>query len=312
VKAPPAVDEPQRWTGRRFCGQFSARNTGLGNGCRNLRRVCNCALPRPDNPQRRLLAIVTEVFPSFAAALAACGPGYDDGDIADVIAYKTSLAIDQRHLAPEQAINSILALGIAAGEIADRPLKVLDFGGGCGFHYFRVAPTIRIPLRWAVVETSTMAERAAKLAKGRFDVFTTIDEAAAALGRIDVVHASSAIQYVPNPLETLKSLAALRAPYFTLARLPVWGVSQTVGLQRSPLSANGIGPMPPHVADRQITYPVTFVNFDDIMRILSEYEIAMSMASPSSTYEFRGQRVPGISLIFRAKEIAAGAGNSVA
>jgi putative methyltransferase (TIGR04325 family) len=258
------------------------------------------------------LAVVTEVFPNYAAALAACGPGYDNGDIADVIAYKTSLAVDHRQLAPEQAINSILALGIAAAESPDRPLKVLDFGGGCGFHYFRVTPAIRASLQWAVVETPTMAERAAKLADGRFQVFTTIDEAAAALGRIDLVHASSAIQYVPNPLETLKSLAALLARHFALARLPVWGMPQTVGLQRSPLSANGIGPMPPGVADRQVAYPVTFVNFDDVMRTLSAYEIAMSMASPSSTYEFRGQRVPGISLIFRAKESAAGAGESAA
>ncbi len=253
------------------------------------------------------MAVVTEVFPNFAAALAACGPGYHDSDIADVIAYKTSLAIDHRQLAPEQAINSILALGISAAEITDRPLKVLDFGGGCGFHYFRVTSAVRTPLHWAIVETPTMAERAAKVANGRFDVYTTIDEASAALGRIDLVHASSAIQYVPDPLQTLKSLAALRARYLAIARLPLWGMPQTVGLQRSPLSANGIGPMPPHIADRQIPYPVTFVNFDDVIRTLPAYEIAMSMASPSSIYEFRGQRVPGISVIFRAKEIGASA-----
>ncbi|HZC56501.1 MAG TPA: methyltransferase, TIGR04325 family [Xanthobacteraceae bacterium] len=248
------------------------------------------------------MAVVTEIFPNFASALAACGQGYNDGEIADVIAYKTALAIDPRQLAPEQAINSILAVGISAAETTARPLKVLDFGGGCGFHYFRVTPTIKAPLQWALVETPTMAERAAKVANGRFDVFTTIDKAHTALGHVDLVHASSVIQYVPNPLETLKSLAALRAPHFLLARLPVWGTAQIVGVQTSPLSANGIGPMPPHIADRPITYPVTFVNFDEVMRILADYEIAMSMPSPSSIYEIRGQRVPGISVIFRAKD----------
>jgi hypothetical protein len=59
---------------------------------------------------------VTEVFPSFAAARAACGTGCDDTDIADVIAYKTSLAFDRRQIAPEQALNSIIALGICAAE----------------------------------------------------------------------------------------------------------------------------------------------------------------------------------------------------
>lgn len=247
------------------------------------------------------MAVVTAIFPNFASALAACGRGYNDDEIADVIAYKTALAIDPRQLAPEQAINSILAIGISAAETTARPLKVLDFGGGCGFHYFRVTPAIRAPLRWALVETPTMAERAAKVANGRFDVFTTIDDASSVLGGVDLVHASSVIQYLPDPLETLKSLAALHAPHFLLARLPVWGMAQTVGVQNSPLSANGIGPMPPHIADRPTTYPVTFVNFDDVMRILADYEIAMAMPSPSSIYEIRGQRVPGISLIFRAK-----------
>lgn len=247
------------------------------------------------------MASVTEVFPSFAAARAACGAGYDDDDIADVIAYKTSLAFDRRQIAPEQALNSIIAVGVCAAEIVARPLRVLDFGGGCGFHYFRVSQAVRTPLRWTVVETATMAERAAKLAEGRFDVFSTTEQAAKALGEIDLVHASSAIQYVPDPLETLKSLAALGARFLALIRFPVWNAQPLVGLQRSRLSGNGIGPMPPRIADREVAYPVTFVNFDEIVRTLSGYEIVLSMSAPSSNYEFRGQLVPGASLIFRSK-----------
>src|SRR5690242_9931589 len=137
------------------------------------------------------MAFVAEVFPDFAAALAACGPGYDNALIADVIAYKTALAVDPRNFAPEQALNSILSIGIAAAEITERPLTVLDFGGGCGFHYFRVTAAMRSQLRWAIVETRTMAERAAKLAGGRYEVFTDIGAAVTALGRIHLVHVSS-------------------------------------------------------------------------------------------------------------------------
>jgi putative methyltransferase (TIGR04325 family) len=180
-------------------------------------------------------------------------------------------------------------------------LNVLDFGGGCGFHYFRVALATQVPLRWTLVETPTMAERAARLANGRFDVFTDIAEAAESLGRVDLVHASSAIQYLPNPLATLKALADLRARFFALLRFPVWDSQQIVGLQQSRLSENGIGPMPPHISDRQIAYPVTFLNFDEAVRVLSDYEIAMLMSSPSSNYELNGRSVPGASVIFRAK-----------
>lgn len=249
------------------------------------------------------LAVVTQIYPDFASALAACGAGYNDADIADVIAYKAALPVDPRHFAPEQAINTILSIGIAAAEIPDRPLTVLDFGGGCGFHYFRAVPTVRTSLRWAIVETPTMAERAVKVAQGRFDVFTDIAAAAKALGRIDLIHASSSIQYVPDPLAALRTLAALRPRYFTLARFPVWAGPQIVGVQTSPLAANGIGPMPPTITDRPVKYPITFTNFDEVMQILASYEIALALASPSSTYEIRGQPVQGINLIFRTREI---------
>lgn len=147
-----------------------------------------------------------------------------------------------------------------------------------------------------------MAERAAKLAQGRFEVFTDIAAAAAWLGRIDLVHASSSIQYVPDPLAVLKTVAGLHARYFMLARLPSWGRAQIVGVQTSRLAANGYGPMPPHIADREVKYPVTFMNFYDVVQMLNEYEIALATDSPSAEYDFRGQKIPGKSIIFRRKE----------
>ena len=248
------------------------------------------------------MAVVTDIFPNFASALAACGQGYNDGEIADVVAFMTAaVPIDNLQVAPEQAVNSILAVGIAAADIADRPLHVLDLGGGCGFHYLRVSAAIRAPLRWAIVETPAMAERAAKLAQGRFEVFTDIAAAAASLGRVDLVHASSSIQYVPDPISALKTIAALRPRYFMLARFPSWGRAQIVGVQTSRLAANGYGPMPPNIADREIKYPVTFTNFYDVAQVLSEYEIAIATDSPSSEYDFRGQKISGKSVIFRTR-----------
>ena len=247
------------------------------------------------------MAVVTQLFPNFASALAASGSGYNDSDIADVIAFKAALPVDPAQFAPEQALNSILAVGISGAEITNRPLKVLDFGGGCGFNYFNVVSAIRSPLRWAVVETATMAKRATALATGRFEVFTEIAAAANALGSIDLVHASSALQYAPDPLATLKELVALRARHFLLARFPVWRGNQIVGLQPSPLSSNGIGPMPPGIADRQVQYPITFPNFDAVTNVLAEYEVALACGSASSTYEVRGNTVPGVNILFRLK-----------
>jgi putative methyltransferase (TIGR04325 family) len=252
--------------------------------------------------QESTLAVVTQVFPDFAAAAAACGAGYHAAEIADVIAYKTGLAVDVHQFAPEQAINSVLAVGIAASEVTARPLRVLDFGGGCGFHFFRVTASIRTPLRWAIVETPTMTTRAAKLSQGRFDAVSDIAAGVEALGHVDLVHASSSIQYMPEPLAALQSLAALRPRCLALLRFPWWMGPQTVGLQPSTLAGNGIGPLPPGMADREITYPVTFTNFNDVLRTLSDFEIALVVPSPSSIYELRGQKILGISVIFRLKD----------
>jgi len=247
------------------------------------------------------MATVTDIYPDYATALAACGPGYDDSDIAEVIAFKAAQRIDPRVVVPEQALNSIVAVGMAGADIRNRQLNVLDFGGGCGFHYFHVATAMRMPLRWAIVETPTMAARAARLAQNYFRVFTAIGDAAAALEGVDLVHASSSIQYVPDPPAVLKAFAALRPRHILLARLPLWREPTIVGVQISPLSGNGIGPMPPDIRDRQVKYPVTFMNTDDIFRMLDGYDLALAMASPSSSYVVRGKPVPGVSLVFRAK-----------
>jgi putative methyltransferase (TIGR04325 family) len=247
------------------------------------------------------MAVVTRLFPDFQSAQAACGQGYQAADIADVIAYKAALPFERTNFVPEQALNSIVAVAMAGSEIAQRPLRVLDLGGGCGFHYFMVQQALNVPLRWAVVETPVMADRAAKVANGRFETFTEIEDAAKALGQADLIHASSSIQYVPNPVATLRQLAALRAPLLIIARLPLWHRAQTIGLQTSTLAGNGIGPMPPNIADRQVEYPVTFANFGQVIAALAAYDMAMVFASPSAQYVVQGQPVAGVTAIFRLK-----------
>jgi putative methyltransferase (TIGR04325 family) len=248
------------------------------------------------------MTVITQFFPSFEAALAACGAGYNDPQIADVIAYKTSIPVDLRQILPEQAINVLVSVGVAAACAGNGPLHVLDFGGGCGVHYFTCAQRFRMPLRWAIVETAPMAEKGEELAQGRFELFTEVAAAADRLGRIDLVLASSAIPYVPDPLGTLKTLVARRPRHFALARFPVWGAPRTIGLQSSWLSDNGIGPMPPSVSDREVRYPLTLTNFDDVMRTFGDYELISAMDSPSSRYIVRNVTVNGITLIFRTKD----------
>jgi putative methyltransferase (TIGR04325 family) len=247
------------------------------------------------------MAKVVDLYSNYASALASCGGGYNDVEIAEVIAFKTGMRFEPNVVAPEQALNSIVAVGIASAEVRNRQLNVLDFGGGCGFHYVRVVSATKTPLKWAIVETPKMAEKAKIIGQNYFRVFTTIDDATTALGVVDLVHASGSIQYVPNPKDVLKALAAPRPKYILLARLPNWSKDTIVGVQISTLSENGIGPMPPNKPDREILYPVTFMNIAEIFELFDEYDLVLSMASPSASYTIKDQSVSGVSLIFRAK-----------
>jgi putative methyltransferase (TIGR04325 family) len=246
------------------------------------------------------MADVTEIYSDYATALASCGSGYNDVELAEVVAFKTRQRIEPNAIASEQALNSLISVGITATDIRNRPLNVLDFGGGCGFHYFQVVAAMRIPLRWAIVETHTMAVQAKKLAQNYFAVFTTMGDAAAALGVVDLVHASGSIQYVPDPKSILKSLVALRPRYMMLARLPYWQEPTAIGVQVSPLSHNGVGPLPPNLQDREIKFPVTLMNIKDVFQILDGYNTVLCMESPSGSYVVRDKPVPGVSIIFRA------------
>jgi putative methyltransferase (TIGR04325 family) len=249
------------------------------------------------------IAAITDLYPSYEDALAVCGDGYSDADLAEVIAFKTSQPVQRDCPAPEQATNSIIAVSMAAsGNGHGQPLKVLDLGGGCGFHYLWACRTLQMPLRWAIVETKAMAERAAAFGGNHFRTFTNISGAAAALGPIDLVHISGALPYVPDPIETLREIVACRPRYIMLARFPIWREAAIVGIQKSLLSDNGIGSMPPTIEDREIRHPVTFANIDDVMRLLLEdYEIALTLSSTTAGYLVQGKEVLAASIIFRIK-----------
>jgi putative methyltransferase (TIGR04325 family) len=251
-----------------------------------------------------MTGIINETYPDYRSAAATCGPGYLDHDISKVVAFKTAdySTREPNVLLNEQSTNTLLAVGVAAGDLSTRPLHVLDFGGGCGFHYFTAKNPFKVAMRWAVVETPTMAAQAKTLSSGQFEVYDTIDQAVSSLGRVDLVHTSGAIQCVPDPMATLDALIAIRASYLALARFPVWRGSLSIGVQTSLLSENGIGPMPPGLPDRRVRYPILFPDIDaTLARFKQDYDLIISLPSPSASYVVRGQNVPGVTVIFRAK-----------
>jgi hypothetical protein len=149
--------------------------------------------------------------------------GYAEPELLEVIFQKTR-AYDPKGDWPEMA-------GVSS---------VLDFGGGCGLH-FKLARRSSPDIRWAVVETPAMIQRASELATDRLRFFTDISEAQSWLGPIDVMYSNSALQYTPEPEDTLKRLCHLRARRMTWLRIALSTANIERQFQFSLLGDNGPG-----------------------------------------------------------------------
>lgn len=92
-----------------------------------------------------------KICPDYKAAVAECGDCYSDPDLARFIAFRTArwnAEFVGRRVGFDQISNAIVAVGIARANLTDEhPLRVLDFGGGCGIHYFSAQYAFAAPLK---------------------------------------------------------------------------------------------------------------------------------------------------------------------
>src|SRR5215510_8501272 len=145
--------------------------------------------------------------------------GYEQPTLLDVIAKKTERLRDS---APNRVIRAsdtdvyLFGAVLAVRNLIRRPeVSVLDFGGSCGAHYFSVRRVLpAVPVRWVIVETSGMAERARRVSQGAFHAVDSIERALDICGQPDLVFSSGALQYTPNPWAMLRQLLELAAPVF--------------------------------------------------------------------------------------------------
>ena len=122
-----------------------------------------------------------------------------------------------------------------------------------------------IKLNWIVVETEQMVKSAISrgLAKGELRFASRIEDVTDA---VDFVHSSSTLQYVPAPIDFLNRLIACNASAMLFNRMLFnKHDADIITVQRSLLSANGPGSLPPGYADREIRYPHTAIAIGKVM-----------------------------------------------
>lgn len=232
-----------------------------------------------------LRAVPAIICNTFDQARAMSGEGYDDERLAAIVARKTSIAV-----AADQDLTwlggAALFLGLLVVRAANphQPVRIIDFGGACGYHVWiakRRFPDI--PMRCAVVETTAMAAASTSLSDPDIRIMTSIDAAMAWLGGVDLVHSSGAIKYLPNPDATLRSLAAIRAPFMLFQRMHFACEDRFIRVQFSRLAANGPGPLPPGVADAAVAFPCTHITEANFLDGCTGYETQIKI--PSAEHE---------------------------
>lgn len=235
-------------------------------------------------------------FATFEAALAACDQvGYESEDIASVVTHKTQAFRSQLQETAQLDLGTVKTL-IGAGLASDAgKLRVLDFGGGAGYHF---AITERAlgqgrEITWCVVETPAMVRAAEAHQDERLRFMDSIDKAVATLGQVDLVFTSGALQYCPDPLAYLQRLVDVGAKQIYIMRTELTDRPETIhSVQTSKLSSNGPGPLPDGFQDRLLTYPITYVSRCAVEAILrTRYEIRFSIDEDGDAYRVGDQSI---------------------
>jgi putative methyltransferase (TIGR04325 family) len=253
----------------------------------------------------------SRVYSSYAEALADCTvDGYENNAIVDVVVEKTVRYRNEllASKAPLQidATSAYTVCSILASIGSSRQIKVLDFGGAAGAHYFLVRSILpsSFELSWIVVETPAMVEKAeALLSNEELHFSDNLDHAANQLGRIDLLHTSGALQCVDSPYEYLRTLVGLSAEFIALNRLGLTrGGHDVITVHQSWLSWNGPGPLPEDFVDAKVAYPFVFMRETTLMNVVQEnYRALACFEDASGIFPVNNEPILGMSLLMRRR-----------
>jgi putative methyltransferase (TIGR04325 family) len=263
--------------------------SGLGRG---LRQAARDLLPPVvvKAMRRARRAKIPERFVgdyrSYAEALQAAGSaGYEDpGVIASMLQqtrdYRTHAETRPQAVRDSRTFQNLTAFFVTLNGAPRTSLRVLDYGGGAGHHYFSLLPFLsrRGPLIWTVCEVPAMVRAASAAFSSPTLRFIESLESLNAGERFDVAFASGSLQYAPDPAALWKSIAARsdvaiinRAPFTSAAadRLTV----QTVQLR-----------------DRVTRYPAWFLSESAWLRRFAEsgFEVALRWSVPEDVVHLEG------------------------
>ncbi|MEO7336677.1 MAG: methyltransferase, TIGR04325 family [Caldimonas sp.] len=221
--------------------------------------------------------------------------GYADGDILERVLAATRAVVSGQAAferdsvlfdAPELPFPLLAAL-LRAAVIERGDLTVVDFGGALGSTYRQCRDFLDglSRLRWHVVEQSAFAQAGREFATDELRFFAALDELPA-LSNGAVIVASSVLQYLADPLDTLRRFAAMSARHLVIDRTPMHrGATDRLCIQQ----------VPSHIY--RASYPCWIFSQEALLerlaphwRVVADHPCAegASQTEQGSPFEFRG------------------------
>lgn len=249
-------------------------------------------------------------YENYAMAIKACtADAYQNAELCNMISDKTAIHLKNLKNKP-YSLNStnvflLSAINQYINTFSKENLKILDFGGACGAHYFETRRFISqdFSLEWFVVETNQMVKAAIDKGLSR-DELKFVNSIEDINTEIDFIHSSGALQYVPDPYELLNRLIKVRANWVFFNRMMFNENDRDfVTVQKSFLSLNGPGKLPAGYRDKIISYPHTtmsFRKFNSTM-LAHDYELEWLFDESSGSYRIKDEKIVGKGLLYIRK-----------
>jgi putative methyltransferase (TIGR04325 family) len=244
---------------------------------------------------KRIKTSNSKKYSSFQDALLDCqNLGYLDSEIANHVKNKTQKLVSESFENYELSESDLRILLMAFRASQRGSLKVLDFGGAAGYHYFLFKKwcTANTAVEWTVVETKTMVDKCIDLQNSELRFVSNIPTDRKS--SFDLILAASSLQYTSDPLAVLTELLQMNSTFFCITKTPMLSSSETlICIQASKLSDHGPGKKFIGGENELVLTPVTFMFKDSVLRKFQEENYSFQVTQDTrSSFQFNRKEIP--------------------
>lgn len=219
--------------------------------------------------------------------------GYENAELSEVVIQKNKNRI--KLLEESELISGVefQALAILNYIYSNKPLKIVDFGGGAANHFYICERFIPQKISsWIVIENHNLVKNCEKhFENPKLFFLSNLDRIKSISDKPDVVFSSSALQYTTDPIKTICALIDLDSEYLVITRTPLTESEEpTAGEQKSWLSSNGPGPLPDNFQNKNVYYPIMIPTKKSIESTISnKYTIILRIEEGITSFQNVGR-----------------------